>query len=186
MSAVSAGWEGLSDEQREAWEVAGAKVPSRRVLGKAGRLDGRGCFAKVNLPRARLGQELLKEPPARVVFDPNPVTGFTIVRGRKGTTLTLTLDRRPVQELLVYGSPPCNQGKRRCWDLRVLGLLAGAAKGPNEITELYAAKYGLPRAGKRVFIRVRQQMMGWRGDAWEGNAVVPGEDRAGAKGLDQG
>ena len=56
--------------------MAGPYVPSRKVLGKAGRLDGRGFFSKVNLPRVRLGQELLQS--AQPNFGQNPAVAFTI------------------------------------------------------------------------------------------------------------
>src|ERR1035438_4584020 len=72
MFIVAEAWNNLTDAQQDRWYVAGPHVPSRKVLGKAGRLDGRGFFSKVNLPRARLGQELLLEPPEQTDFGRNP------------------------------------------------------------------------------------------------------------------
>ena len=37
----------------------------------------------------------------------------------------------------------------------------------------YVRRFGVPPVGKRVFVRVRQQTNGWRGEPWEGSAVVP-------------
>jgi hypothetical protein len=177
MRIVSEAWENLTDEQYHAWHVAGPSVPSRTVLGKSGRLDGRGFFSKINLPRARLGQELLSEPPSPANFGPNPVVAFIIANDGSGIALKLALARVPAGEIMVYGSPPCNRGKRRCWDLRVLGLLRAPVKGVNDITELYVKKYGVPPVGKRVFIRTRQQMNGWQDKPWETSAVVPPRER---------
>ena len=78
MRIVAKAWNNLTEEQAHRWALAGPYVPSRKVFGKAGRLDGRGFFFKVNLPRARLGQELLLEPPAQAGFGPNPAVAFTI------------------------------------------------------------------------------------------------------------
>ena len=129
MRIVAEAWNDLTDAQRDRWYVAGPHVPSRKVLGKAGRLDGRGFFSKVNLPRARLGQELLLEPPAEESFGRNPAVAFTITNDKWDFAMELTLSRAPTEEIMLWASPPCNAGKRRNWDYRVLGLLRDAGGG---------------------------------------------------------
>jgi hypothetical protein len=42
-----------------------------------------------------------------------------------------------------------------------------------DITKLYVDKYGVPPAGKRVFIHTRQQVNGWQEAAKKTTAVVP-------------
>jgi hypothetical protein len=153
--------------------VAGPYVPSRKVFGKAGRLDGRGFFFKANLPRARLGQELLLEPTAQAAFGRNPAVAFTITNDKWDFAMELTLARAPTEEIMLWASPPCNVGKRRNWDYRVLGLLQTPVEGANNFRRLYVKRFGVPPVGKRVFVRVRQQTNGWRGEPWEGSAVVP-------------
>ena len=133
------------------WYLAGPYVPSRKVLGKAGRLDGRGFFFKVNLPRARLGQELLLEPPAQPGFAQNPAVAFTITNDKWDFAMELTLARAPTEEIMLWASPPCNAGKRRNWDYRVLGLLQTPVEGANNFRRLYVKRFGVPPVGKRVF-----------------------------------
>jgi len=173
MRIVAEAWNSLSDEQRDRWYVAGPHVPSRKVLGKAGRLDGRGFFFKVNLPRARLGQDLLLEPPAQATFGENPAVAFTITNDKWDIAMELTLTRAPAGELMLWASPPCNAGKRRNWDYRVLGLLPTPVAGANNFRRLYVRRFGVPPVGAKVFLRVREQTNGWRGEPWEGSAVVP-------------
>jgi hypothetical protein len=173
MRMVAEAWNNLTEEQRERWYVAGPYVPSRKVLGKAGHLDGRGFFFKANLPRARLGQELLLEPPAKADFSRNPAVAFTITNDQWDFAMELTLARAPTEEIMLWASPPCNAGKRRNWDYRVLGLLRAPVAGANNFRRLYVKRFGLPPVGKRVFVRVRLQTNGWRGEPWEGSALVP-------------
>ena len=173
MRIISDAWNDLAEEQRQRWHVAGPNVPSRKVLGKAGHLDGRGFFSKVNLPRARLGQKLLTEPPAEGDFGESPFVAFEVTNDSEGMALVLTLARDLAGEIFVRASPPCNAGKSRNWDYRVLGLLKAPVKGPNNITRLYVEKYDVPPVGKRIFIEARQQMNGWRGKPWKADAVVP-------------
>ena len=82
--------------------------------------------------------------------------------------MEFALARAPTEEIMLWASPPCNAGKRRNWDYRVLGLLATPVEGANNFRRL-----GMPPVGKRVFVRVQQQTNGWRGEPWEGSAVVP-------------
>jgi hypothetical protein len=173
MRIVAEAWNNFTDEQRERWYVAGPYAPSRKVFGKAGHLDGRGFFSKANLPRARLGQELLLEPPAQAAFGRNPAVAFTIANDKWDFAMELTLARAPTEEIMLWASPPCNAGKRRNWDYRVLGLLQTPVEGANNFRRLYVKRFGVPPVGKRVFVRVRQQTNGWRGEPWESSAVVP-------------
>jgi len=176
MRLVAEAWNHLSDEQRGRWYVAGPSVPSRKVFGKAGSLDGRAFFSKVNLPQARLGQELLLEPPAQTDFGRNPAVAFTITNDKWDFALELTLAHAPAEEIMLWASPPCNPGKRRNWDYRVLGLLPTPVEGANNFRRLYVRRFGVPPAGMKVFLRVREQTNGWRGAPWEGSAVVPPRD----------
>ena len=70
-------WENITDEQRQAWDVAGARTPSRKVLGKAGHLSGHELCSKINNSRAAIGLEPLEWPPVPVEFGPSQVVGFT-------------------------------------------------------------------------------------------------------------
>ena len=77
------------------------------------------------------------------------------------------------EDIKIYGSPPCNRGKQRNWDYRVLGSVAAGEKGSIDITQIYVMRFGKPPIGKRLFIRARQQMNGWQGKPWDASAVVP-------------
>ncbi len=173
MRVVAEAWNSLTDEQQDLWAVTGANEPSRTVFGKAGRLDARGAFFKVNLPRARLCQRVLTEPLAKPDFGPSPFVAFTITNDGEGMALMLTLARAPAEDLLVRASPPYNRGRRRDWDYRVVGLVKTPVKGPNNITRLYVDRFDVPTVGKRIFLEVRQQAYGWRGRPWKASAVVP-------------
>ncbi len=166
-------WEHLTDEQRQAWDVAGANTPSRKVFGKTGHLSGHEFCSKINNSRTAIGLEPLESPPPQATFGRSPVAGFTISNDRNGLALKLILARAATEEIKVYGSPPFNQGRRRNWDYRVLGALADGAQGANDITQLYVMRFGEPPIGKRIFIRSRQQINGWQGPPSDFTAVVP-------------
>ena len=106
MRIVAEAWNNLTDEQAHRWSLAGPYVASRKVFGKAGRLDGRGFFFKAILPQARLGQELLLEPPAQAGFGRNPAVAFTITNDKWDFAIELTLSCAPTKEIMLWASSP--------------------------------------------------------------------------------
>jgi hypothetical protein len=60
-------------------------------------------------------------------------------------------------------------------DFTILGHLPAAAAGINDITDMYEKRYGIPRAGLRVFIRTKLEIDGWETDPIETTAIVPSQ-----------
>ena len=54
-----------------------------------------------------------------------------------------------------------------------LGVLPEEAGGAVDINDLYAARFGVPPAGKRVYIRTVQQINGWQDRPQTFSARVP-------------
>ena len=74
--AISKAWsQVLTEEQRQAWMVAAAKVQSHPRLWQSGPLTGEMHFEGINSSRAAIGRGMLLWPPEPVVFGPNPVAG---------------------------------------------------------------------------------------------------------------
>ena len=76
LAAISWAWSALlTQAQRDRWVTAGQKVPSRPRLAQSGPLTGQMFFVKLNAVLLLAGRPLRLEPPARVVFGPNPARG---------------------------------------------------------------------------------------------------------------
>ena len=190
--AMSQAWDlVLTEEQRRAWTVAGAKVERRPRAGQSGPLPGPQHFAGINSARLAIGREILLWPPERVVFGPNPVAGLRIswVNGRVRMALRVWRgaglaeeevrareDARPTgEEIMVFGAAPCGARRKKWRHGAYLGLLPAAEGGESDITELYVKRYGEPKVGERVFIRTRQQRDGWEGANKEVSETVEAE-----------
>ena len=63
----------LSDPQREHWILAAQTVPTHPSLNQYSRLSGQQLCVKINSTLRLVGQPPTDEPPAPVVFSPNPV-----------------------------------------------------------------------------------------------------------------
>ena len=170
---IAEAWKHLSEARYQAWEIAGAQVRSHPRLAQSGRLSGWNYFFQVNNERLALGLGLSLDPPAGGASGANPVGALTITKRGGRIMLKLKVSEVPAGVIKVYGSPPQERGRRRCWDWRVLGRLPAPTGGESDITELYVRKYGWPAGGTRVFIWTKPLHSRGKGQMKETNAVVP-------------
>ena len=164
---------GLSQEQRDRWNVAGPQVMSHPRCGQSGPLTGEQFFTGINSVLGCVGLPPLWEPPARVIFDLSPVRELVLTNDEGGTRLFLKLAALPTEDIMVFGQAPCSAGRSKRRNVSYLGLLPHPQDGLSEITDLYKAKFGEPRPGTKVFIVTCQQKNGWQGFDQETSEIVP-------------
>src|ERR1035441_6211063 len=163
----------LTEEQRVAWNVAGPTVQSKTRLN-SGPLTGQQLFQGLNSARACIGKkDLLLVPPAPVVFDLNPLGQLTIKNREDGVRLLLKITGPVTEDIMVFGQAPCSAGRMKRRNVAYLGLMPAPQDGMSDITDIYVARYGEPRAAEKVFIVTRQQKDGWEGFDLETNEIVP-------------
>jgi hypothetical protein len=159
--AVSRRWRTLTPEHWDAWRVAAL---TRSIVTKAGRQvrpNGYHYFVSVNTQRADLGLPQFDLPPAEPVFSPNPVTELVITDASSGITLKLRVTSPPAQYTLVQGAQPVRTAVRFVQHYTFLGLLPPPIDGWSDITNLFVARYGVPKIGMAVWIRTCQHIDGW-------------------------
>ena len=171
---LSGAWSGvLTQTEREAWNVAGPKVQSKKRLAQSGKLTGQQFFQGICSARACIGADMLRTPPAPIVFGPNVTGQMTISNGENGVRLLLSVTGPVTEDIMVFGQAPCSVGRMKRRNVAYLGLLPAPQDGMSDITDIYIAKYGEPRPGEKVFIVTRQQKDGWEGLDHETNEIVP-------------
>ena len=180
-SALSAAWNNLAEEQRQAWNEAARR--NRRGGGAAhGQPDtGRRLFARANSRRFALGQDLLTDPPGPDSFRPMPIVRLEITNDGGRIALKLRVSGGPTDGVMVSSWHPVSPGVM-VWDKFVrIGQLPAPDGGMSDITRLYVAKYGVPPVGKKVFIRI-QQLNDYVGNIVQvASAVVPAGSGGGGK-----
>jgi hypothetical protein len=115
----------------------------------------------VNNRRADLDLPQFDLPPAEPVFSPNPVAKLVITNAGGKITLKLRVPSPPAQYTLVQGAVPVRTGVRFVQHFPFLGLLPPPTDGWSDITELFVARYGLPKAGTAIWIRTCQHVDGF-------------------------
>ena len=78
-----------------------------------------------------------------------------------------------VQSTIVRGSKPVSQGAEVRKDFRILGACPAPADGAADITGLYTVRYGVPKAGTKVYVQVNQVVDGWESLPRTYSAIVP-------------
>ena len=71
------------------------------------------------------------------------------------------------------GRKPLSQGVEVCKDFRILGACPAPAEEAADITGLYTARYGVPKAGTKVYVQVNQVIDGWESLPTIYSAIVP-------------
>jgi hypothetical protein len=159
--AVTGRWQTLAPEQREAWCAATANKYFVNEAGRRVRLNGYPFVVSLNVRRADLGLPQFDLPPAEPVFSPNPVEDLVATYTEGMFTLKLRVTSPPTQYTLVQGAAPVRTAVRWVQHFPFLGLLPPPIDGWSDITELYVARYGVPKAGKAIWIRTCQHIDGW-------------------------
>ncbi len=173
-SSVSRMWSGtLTEEQQDRWNAAGPQVLSHPQLSTRGPLTGQELCQSVNCIRRFIGLAPTLEPPAPVGFGPSPAGPLEITNDEDGVRLWLTVTGELNEDIMVFGAAPCPSGRRKRRTIVYLGLLPPPIGGRVEITRLYRARFGEPRAGRRVFIVTCQTRDGWKALERETTDLVP-------------
>jgi hypothetical protein len=173
LSRVAAKWRTLTETQRAEWVATATAVKSTSRLGQSGALSGFQLFTKINCTLAQFGQEQVLTPPLRPQFADLAPQSLAITNTAGVVALKLTCPTSPGENTIVRGSKPVSQGVGVCKDFRILGTCPTPVQGSADITSLYTARYGAPKAGTKVYVQVNQIVEGWESLPRTYSAIVP-------------
>jgi hypothetical protein len=166
-------WATLTDEQRAAWRALARGARTRRHLNHSGPLSGYLLFVKINCNLAAVGFPRVLDTPPSPRFGLNPVRQLIITNTNGAIALKLSLSGQPPQYVIVLATKPRSAGVSYVDHFSILALLPDPVRGVSEITDLFVARYGVPRVGSRVFIQTLQQINGWQDLPQLFSALVP-------------
>ena len=116
----------LTEPQREHWDLAAQTVPSCPSLEQYSHLSGQQLCVKINSTLRCVGQPPVTEPPAPVVFSPNPVGELTIDYDQAGNVRLLLAVGAAVEDIMLFGQAPCSAGRMKKRRVNYLGLVGPA------------------------------------------------------------
>jgi hypothetical protein len=159
--AVSARWHTLNPDQEAAWRALAAKTYFITDTGSRVRRNCYNWFVSLNTRRADLGLPQFDVPPAEPVFPTNPVKELAYTWTDGKFTLLARVEGTPGQLILVQGARPVSSGVQCVQHFPWLGLLPPPKDGWSNITDLYVARYGVPKPNQAIWIRFCQHIDGF-------------------------
>jgi hypothetical protein len=182
MAEVSRGWDELEEWERDEWRKRARqlRIRVRRQVAYANQQKARTralrpqeFYVKINRVLGVCGYERRRLPPPEPKFGPNPLKPeleASLVKGR--LVLKLVLRAAPVNDIMVFGSPPRRAGQEPGGNYAFLGLLPPPKGRKSNISEMYLTKleewrsiknrqHQVPLEGARISIRTWSQVNGW-------------------------
>ncbi len=155
-SAASGGYAYLTEPQRAAWASFGAGHPITDSLGQTVVLTGQQMYVRVSATLANIGQSFSATPPASASApDITPITLTASVAS--GLSLGFTAGATG-QYIAVAVSQPVSPGRmfwKTFWQPMAGNGYIEATSGPWVLAAaIYAAQFGAPMIGHKVFCRV--------------------------------
>src|ERR1039457_4661440 len=143
----------LTDEQIAAWNAAAASYRSHPRQGQSGPLTGLHLFVRVNCKLALFGLEPLNTPPPPPVFPELAPQDLVVTNTAGIIAVKLVCPADPADNTVLRASPPQSPGRGTCGEFRIIGTCPAPVAGLADITALYAACFGPPPVGRRIFLR---------------------------------
>jgi hypothetical protein len=166
------GWK-LTELQREHWDAAAQQVPSHPSLAQYSHLSGQQLCVKINSTLRCVGYPPVVEPPALVVFTPNPVGDLVAVTDEGGGVRLLLNVGPAAEDIMLFGQAPCSAGRMKHRRVCYLGLVGPATNGQCDVTAPYTARFGPPSPGQKIFLVTCQMKNGWKAQDHLTSAIVP-------------
>jgi hypothetical protein len=173
LTRLAGPWKALTAAQQYEWTLLAWQQPPRVRSGRVVPLNGFNLFFGINSTRRLLGAPEVILPPPQPVFDPLPVTEFSITNTGGNLALKLAVSAAPAEGTMLWGEPPCSPGRDIARRVNYLGRLPAAVGGDIDVTALYTARFGPPAVATKVFLRINQTRDGWSDVSHQFAAIVP-------------
>ena len=161
LSANAAAWRGLTSAQRAGWGALASQMSRTDALGTGYVLNAFGAFLSVNNNLLLVGSARVSDAPALVT----PSTPDSVTLTLTASAFSVAYTPTPLgagTRLLAYASPQRSSGRSFEGDLRFTLASTAAQASPLVLTTAYAARFGTPIAGNRVFCSFHTMVAGFR------------------------
>lgn len=171
MAVNAAAWRALTAAQRAGWSDLGASMTRTDSLGQVNALTGFGAYCSVNGNNLNAGNAAVSDAPALLTPSGLVTATVTLTAAAFSVAYTTTPLGAGIR-LFSYVSPQRSAGRAFESDLRLLAVSAAAAASPAVLTTAYAAKFGTPIVGNRIFMRFRLYVAGFLSGPMDLSQVV--------------
>jgi hypothetical protein len=157
LTSISQAWRGLSDTARAGFESLAREVSRTNIFGDNVAYTGFNLFGRLGRNIQVISGTPLTAAPAIPTM--SAVTSLTLTAKVAAGLVSLAYTPDPVPtgfDMVIQATPQVSQGINFVKsEYRQLAVVAAAASSPYVGTTAYAAKFGVPVLGKRIFMRAK-------------------------------
>lgn len=155
LASISQTWRTLTEAQRNAWNASVANFERTNVFGDSVKPTGKNLFTAVNINLDNINSIPLTEPPLPVVVVAPEISALLMDIGTPDVQSFNVGVANASQDMVIFGTAPLSPGKNFVKsEFRQIGVISQLAGGATDIKAIYEAKFGVPIAGQKVFIKV--------------------------------
>ena len=159
--AVTRRWSKLNLDQQTAWRVLAANAYLITETGERVRRNCYQLFVSLNVRRADLGLPQFSDPPAKAAFSTTAAFELAVTNSGGKTSIKLHVQGSTAQFIVVQAAKLKWSGVRVVQHFPFLALLPAPTDGTYDLTELFVARYGVPKVNQAVWIRAFEHTDGW-------------------------
>lgn len=155
LATWSQGWRGITASQRQGWINASPSFPYTDQFGFSRQLSGQQLYVKLNANLNYAGAAGIDDAPTPVEIPAITALSFTAVHSTGVVSIVFAPTPVPTGfSLLIYATPNIPASRSFVKNkFRLVKEINAAATSPQVITTQYAAIFGVPLTGQRIFIR---------------------------------
>lgn len=153
MQRSLARWDALTDAQRGAWALLGARIPRRDRLGRQSTYSGRSLFLRQNSSNGRIRLALQNDPPSLGLVIGLERATITCVSG----VITLRIFRQGGTGsgwLMVKGARSHSSSGYSYKSPTVFYATSFSSNAVLDISAIFAANFGAPGVGELIMVEV--------------------------------
>lgn len=156
LTALAQAFRSLTAAQIAAWNSAVSNFTGTNVFGDTVKPSGINLYCRLNMNLNQIGGTLIANPP--LPTEVPPVESLTLTANGTVAALSLAFAPTPVPastDWIVEATAPVSPGKSFVKsEYRQIQVIAAAATTPQSLLAAYAAKFGNPITGQKIFVRV--------------------------------
>ena len=159
LSSLSSSWRGLTQAQRDGWNVAAPSFPQQDTLGQTVFLTGSQLYVRCNANLILIGSAQITSAPTPASFSVLAIGAYTAVSGTGVISVAFTPTPVPAGFSLVFkASAPVSAGKSFMGNsgFRFIQIAAAAVASPALLSTAYALVFGAitGKSGQKIFIKI--------------------------------
>lgn len=156
LTSFAQAFRSLTAAQIASWNSAVSNFTSTDVFGDVKTPSGINLYTKLNMNLAQVGESPISDPP--LPSEIPAVDSLTLTTNGTSPAVSLAFSPSPVPAdtaFIVEATAPVSPGKSFVKsEYRQISFLAAAATTPANLLTDYAAKFGNPITGQKIFMRV--------------------------------